>query len=101
MGPLVAAYVTAPVASTSQLVVEAKRTTPRRLPKRFDPQTTPDPDRWVPKRERAGFAEEVARRREQERGRRKGREREALLTQGATEAPAKAAGGGRRKQGRR
>ncbi|KAM0752645.1 hypothetical protein T439DRAFT_179434 [Meredithblackwellia eburnea MCA 4105] len=66
-----------------------------------------DPERWVPKRERPGFAEEIVRRREKERGRFK---ESQGLTQGSAEpaagqgskqpsTPAKSGGGGGGKSG--
>ncbi|KAK4705961.1 hypothetical protein P7C70_g251, partial [Phenoliferia sp. Uapishka_3] len=45
-----------------------------------------DPDRWIPKRERPAFAEEIVRKREQDRGRKKQKMAAAAgLTQGAAE----------------
>lgn len=96
--PLVAST----VASTSKASA-AKKAKGSKLAKELDP------DRWIPKRERPGFAEEIVRKREQERGRKK--QLQSGLTQGAAEpvpAQAKAGagaggggggGGGKKKKG--
>lgn len=77
---------------------------PKKLPKNYDPTKVLDPDRWIPKRERPGFAEEIVRKREMERGRKKGKEREKLMMQGGAEvpvavaSPAKSGGAGANKK---
>ena len=111
LGPLVnphASYKTSTnaLASSSAIPIK-KKATPKRLPKKYDANVEPDPDRWLPKRERPGFAEEIVRRREQERGRKKGKEREKLLVQGAVDSPTPTnaggggggGGGGKKKKG--
>lgn len=69
-----------------------KRRNVKRLPKGLDPSTAPppDPNRWIPKRRRPEFAEEIMRKRAQTR---KGNK---LATQGAAETskPGTAGGGG-------
>lgn len=90
-----------PLASSSTLAAVAVPKVPKRLPKKYDPNVKPDPDRWLPRRERQGYGEEIARKREQARGRNKGKAREQLLTQGAADsAPStsKSGGGGKKKK---
>ena len=112
LGPLVnlhASYKTTKnaVASSSTITIIKKKVGPKRLPKTYDANVEPDPDRWLPKRERPGFAEEIVRKREQERGRKKGKEREKLLVQGAIDSPTPTktgaggggGGGGKKKKG--
>lgn len=87
-----------PLASTSiKPSKKSKSTTvPKKLPKYYKPDVVPDPDRWLPKRERPQFADQLAMKRENARGKRKGKEREKLLVQGGIESvtPVKAGGGG-------
>lgn len=85
------------IASTSKSAAtksSIKPKAPRRLPKNYDPKVTPDPERWIPKRERPGSYEEIIRKREKARGRNK----EKLMTQGSAAdgpaTPAKGSGGG-------
>lgn len=88
--PLVAST----LASTSK--APAKKASAAKAGAKGKPAKELDPDRWLPKRERAGFADEIVRRREQERGRKK-QQQASLLTQGAAESvvpPPKATGGG-------
>ncbi|KAK4055147.1 hypothetical protein OIV83_000427 [Microbotryomycetes sp. JL201] len=77
---------------------------PRKLPKKYDPTKEPDPWRWTKMKERPGMGELIQQRREKARG--KNKERQALLTQGGYDSPAKAkqgsaagAGGGGSKPG--
>lgn len=97
----------APVASTSALPALKTPKAPRRLPKKFDPTKKPDRDRWLPMKQRPGMAEEIVRRREQERGRKKGKNGDGM-TQGAAEPVVQAktgsgggGGGGKRKKGKK
>ena len=36
------------------------------MPKRYDPKTQPDPDRWLPRRERSTFKPKKVRRRDRD-----------------------------------
>ncbi|KAM0793542.1 hypothetical protein ACM66B_000979 [Microbotryomycetes sp. NB124-2] len=60
---------------------------PRKLPKNYDPSKEPDPWRWTKLKERPGMGELIQQRREKARG--KNKERQAMLTQGGFDSPAK------------
>ena len=44
----------------------AKRRHKKRLPKKFDPNTPPDPERWLPLRERAAYKKKAKKLKEKE-----------------------------------
>lgn len=92
-------------ASTSKTTSTAAGKTgkpPKRLPKDYDPSKTPDPERWLPKRERASYAAEFVRQKESRRaaGKRpgkqvgKGKAGAAEQTQGAADDDWDGEGGG-------
>ncbi|KAI8812320.1 hypothetical protein BJ742DRAFT_735981 [Cladochytrium replicatum] len=54
------------IATRDQLKPKKKRKRKVRLPKNYDPNVSPDPERWLPKYERSAFLRKVGKRKEKE-----------------------------------
>jgi len=107
LAPIFKAFSPRPVASTSVLLVpasDAATKAPRgKLPRNYEASVAkgkgPDPDRWLPYRERPGMAELIVAKREKARGRNKelmqgGAADEGAKGKAGPGTPAKAGGGG-------
>lgn len=114
IGPLLAklnkSSISRPIASTSALPAQPAVAKPPRgkLPKNYDAQKAkgkgPDPDRWLPYRERPGMAELIVAKREKARGRNKELTQGGAADEGQAKGKAaqgvgaKAGGGGAKKK---